>query len=346
LNKVTLEIITNQNEWNDILKEIGVYDFYHTFDYHIIEALGNQTPMLLKYTENDVLIALPLLIRKIENTNYFDATSVYGYVGPISKGLDSNFDNKLFLRELSDYFIKNNVVSVFSRLNPYINHQRTILKNLGELINQGKVVNIDLKLDEITQKANYQKRIRSHINKARKNCVIKNGTSKSDLKEFMTIYYENMEHVKAEKYYYFNEDYFNKIMGSNNFNAELLLVKDLNSGITIAGSLFITTNKIVQYHLSGCKREFLYLNPVKLLIDEMRVIAMQRELKFFNLGGGLGGNDEDSLFRFKLSFSKDFRDFDLWKLIVNQKIYNQLVEDKNINAVTSYFPKYRYLEDN
>jgi lipid II:glycine glycyltransferase (peptidoglycan interpeptide bridge formation enzyme) len=345
LNRVTLEIITDQSEWNGILKEIGVYDFYHTFDYHIIEALDNQTPMLLKYTENDVLIALPLLIRKIENTNYFDATSVYGYVGPISKGLDSNFDNKQFLKELSNYLITNNIVSVFSRLNPYINHQINILKNFGEISNQGKVVNIDLTLDKTTQTAYYQKRIRGHINKARRNFVIQAGTSKTDLKEFRAIYHENMERVGAEKHYFFNDTYFNKIMDSNNFISELLLAKDLNTGMTVAGALFITTNNIVQYHLSGCKREFLYLNPVKFLIDEKRINATKYGLKFFNLGGGVGASNKDSLFRFKLSFSKDFRDFYLWKVIVNQKIYDQLVENNN-SAVTDYFPKYRFLGDN
>ncbi|HYX07003.1 MAG TPA: hypothetical protein VE912_09760, partial [Bacteroidales bacterium] len=86
-NKNNLEIITNPSDWNMLLQEIGHYDFYHTFDYHSVEMLDNEVPTLLKYTERDYIIALPLLIRKIGNTDYYDATSVYGYAGPISKGI-------------------------------------------------------------------------------------------------------------------------------------------------------------------------------------------------------------------------------------------------------------------
>ncbi|MBT8393232.1 MAG: aminoacyltransferase, partial [Bacteroidia bacterium] len=107
-----------------------------------------------------------------------------------------------------------------------------------------------------------------------------------------------------------------------------------------AGSLFVTTNNIVQYHLSGTRFEFSHLTPTKLLIDEMRIEATERGLQFYNLGGGIGGNSKDSLFRFKSSFSKDFKDFNTWNLIVNQTVYNDLVK-KQGKIETSFFPEYR-----
>tara|TARA_R110000737_G_scaffold78879_2_gene110650 strand:- start:391 stop:867 length:477 start_codon:yes stop_codon:yes gene_type:complete len=157
LDKVTLEIITNQDKWNNLLKEIGDFDFYHTFDYHIIEKSESQTPILLKYTESNIVIGLPLLIRKIKNTEYFDTTSVYGYAGPISKGIYVSFDNAIFTKTLIAYFIKNKVISVFSRLNSYINNQKNILINCGEIINQGKIVYIDLGLEDVDQIKNIKK---------------------------------------------------------------------------------------------------------------------------------------------------------------------------------------------
>ncbi len=77
----------------------------------------------------------------------------------------------------------------------------------------------------------------------------------------------------------------------------------------------------------------------------MRIEATKRGMSFFNLGGGLGGKYNDSLFKFKSSFSKDFKDFKLWNLIVNQKRYDELVEKRNI-AETSFFPKYRVGDQN
>lgn len=345
MDKVILEIITTQDKWNGLLMVIGNFDFYHTFDYHIVEKTDNHTPILIKYTENNIVIALPLLIRKISNTEYYDATSVYGYAGPISKGVDVSFNNVLFIKTLVDYFIMNNIVSVFSRLNPYINYQKNILINCGEIVDQGKIVYIDLSIEEVNQIKKYQKRLRTYINKARKQCFISKAESKDDIKEFMAIYYENMERVNATKHYFFSEDYFKEIMESNDFEAEIYLAKNINSGHTMAGCMFVTINKIVHYHLSGCKEEYLDVAPVKLLIDNMRLVASKKELHYFNLGGGLGANHEDSLFRFKSSFSKEFRDFNLWKLIVNEDIYNDLVKINKVTEETAYFPKYRLIEN-
>ncbi len=345
LDNISLEIIKTQDKWNGLLEEIGDYDFYHTYDYHMIEQLDDGFPVMLKYVENEIIIAIPFLIRKIAKTDYYDATSVYGYAGPISKNVTSGFDNSLFLKKLYTYFEEHKIISVFSRLHPYINNQKAILKNCGKLINQGKVVNIDLNLNLYIQNRNYQERLRTYINRSRRKCVLKKLESAEELHEFIDIYHENMRRVNASEYFYFNEDYFTTLLNSTHFKAEILLVKDIKSGKTIAGSLFVTTNNIVQYHLSGTRFEFSHLTPIKLLIDEMRIIATKRGMQFYNLGGGLGGNFNDSLFRFKTTFSKDFRGFNLWNLIVNQNQYDNLVEKRGITE-TSFFPRYRFIDKN
>jgi len=343
LDKITLEIITNPIDWNGVLQEIGDFDFYHTFEYHLIEVKEDETSTLIVYKKDNIIIALPLLVRKIYNTNYYDATSVYGYAGPISKGITSEFNNKLFIEKVMSFFQENKIISVFSRLNPYINYQQDILKNFGSIVNQGKVVNIDLTLDTTIQRQNYQSRLKTQINKSRRHCIIKKADTPKDLRDFIDIYYENMNRVQAEDHYYFNQEYFDKILTSKNFKAELLLALDKDSGVTIGGSLFVTTKNIVQYHLGATKNEFLDVMPAKLLLDEMRIIATKRGRQFFNLGGGLGGVHNDSLFNFKSSFSKYFKDFELWKLIINQKVYDELVESRKTTS-TSFFPKYRFLD--
>ena len=343
LDKITLEIITNPIDWNGVLQEIGDFDFYHTFEYHLIEVIEDQVPTLIVCKNDNNIIALPLLVRKIYNTNYYDATSVYGYAGPISKGITSEFNNKLFIEKVMSFFQENKIISVFSRLNPYINYQQDILKNFGSIVNQGKVVNIDLTLDTTIQRQNYQSRLKTQINKSRRHCIIKKADTPKDLRDFIDIYYENMNRVQAEDHYYFNQEYFDKILTSKNFKAELLLALDKDSGVTIGGSLFVTTKNIVQYHLGATKNEFLDVMPAKLLLDEMRIIATKRGRQFFNLGGGLGGVHNDSLFNFKSSFSKYFKDFELWKLIINQKVYDELVESRKTTS-TSFFPKYRFLD--
>ena len=340
----TFNIITTKKDWDTTLKRIGNYDFYHTYDYHHIELKSYQTPTLLKYSQDDFTIALPLLIQKIEGTSYYDATSVYGYAGPISNNLPNDFDNSEFIERLKLYFKNHQIIAVFSRLNPYINNQKSILNNYGNLTQQGSVVNIDITLNTDIQRQNYQSRLKTHVNKSRRNCDIKKATSKEDVQEFINIYYENMKRVNAEDSYFFDKNYFLEILNSTDFESEILLAIDKQTKQIIAGSMFITTNDIVQYHLSGCKNDFLHLMPIKLLIDEMRLIATERKLHFLNLGGGLGSNNSDTLFRFKSSFSKDFKDFYLWKLIVNKTVYDSLVQNNNVKEDVSYFPKYRFSE--
>jgi len=341
----SLEVITGKKGWDSLLNEIGLYDFYHTYDYHSLSKTENERPILLKYTENGLVIALPLLVRDIKGTDYKDATSVYGYAGPISNSPLYSFDNSNFKAFLLNYFNKNNFVSIFSRLNPFIPAQSKALTNIGSVINKGKVVNIKVNDDIDLQRQAFQSRLKTHINKARRHCEIKEATTDEEFNKFMDIYYENMDRVNAKKSYYFSKSYFQKIVKGDGFKSIVLLAIDIESGTTIAGSQFIISNGIVQYHLSGTKNDFLHLTPTKLLIDEMRLIASKMGLKYFNLGGGLGGRDDDSLFRFKSGFSKDFKDFNLWKLITNKKVYNELVIKRGINTESEYFPLYRYCDD-
>ncbi len=141
-----IEIIDDKNTWDAFLDTFEKCDLYHTYDYHRITKLEEEKPILIKYIEGNKTIALPLLIRKIFDTPYFDATSVYGYPGPLSNDVHESFDNSLFKKELQKLFYANNIVSVFSRLNPYLPCQDICLKSIGEISTIGQVVNIDLNL--------------------------------------------------------------------------------------------------------------------------------------------------------------------------------------------------------
>jgi len=40
-DKTNLQFFTNPEEWNTLLQEVGNYDFYHTYDYHILKMRDN-----------------------------------------------------------------------------------------------------------------------------------------------------------------------------------------------------------------------------------------------------------------------------------------------------------------
>ncbi len=338
---LNIEIIVEKKSWQNLLNKVKFYDFYHTYDYHYLSKSNDEKPILIKYESKGNIIGLPLLLRRIFDTDYFDVTSVYGYVGPIHNNLNAAFDNFNFKNQLNQFFIKNNIISVFSRLNPYICDQDLILKGIGDLVQLGRVVNIDLTKTLDDQRHIFSKTTKRYINKGKKQCSIRLSNSKADVSTFIKLYYENMDRVNAKKGYYFTKDYFDYFINSNDFQTDLLLAIYNETKEIISAAMMIKTNDIIQYHISGTRNDYLHLTPVRLLIDEMRVRGTLEGYQYFNLGGGLG-SVEDSLFRFKSSFSKDFKNFEIWKYIVNQEVYDQLTDQfSDLNAEGDFFPKYR-----
>ncbi|CAZ97892.1 MULTISPECIES: GNAT family N-acetyltransferase [Zobellia] len=344
-----IKIITERNEWNDLIKKVDHCDFYHTYHYHYLSKGDDETPILIHYEEEGTHIILPLMLREIEGTCYKDVTSVYGYAGPLCSTKKLNFDNTNFKNELQKLFLAHKVVSVFSRLHPYIDHQDEILANIGEIYSPGEVVYIDLTLPLDLQRQQYSSRLKTYINKSQKLCSVRKGTSEEDIRTFIEIYYENMRRVNADESYFFSDRYFYQLMLSSFFETELLLCVLNETNEVIGGAMFIKTDEIVQYHLSGHKEEFLHLNAIKLIIDTMRINATEEKYKYFNLGGGKGVKS-DTLFAFKSTFSKNHRPAKFWRYVVNPKVYKELVkmnEDQRCESTndgeSNFFPAYRQI---
>ena len=317
-----------------------MYDFYHTWQYHSIESSGE--PILFVHEFGDNFLALPLIKRKIENTSYFDCTSVYGYPGPISSlpfDLIKREAIVSFKAVLSEYFISSNVVSVFSRLHPLMD-QKLILNNFDGIVNNGQTVYIDLAADIEAIRTNYGHGTSSSIQILRKKgYFVKEADSINEIKHFIEIYYSNMARVNAAPYYFFKEDYFLELLNTSDFNCKLFLV--CLDGKIASGSVITFTSNIMQYHLSGTHSDYYKDAPTKLLIDEVALFGQNIGMKYFHLGGGIGGSN-DSLFKFKAGFSDLYANFFTWRFIANRPIYDNLVlERSKLYVLTDTFPLYR-----
>src|SRR5258705_5935564 len=77
-----------EQEWNDVLAQVARRDFYHLAEYHrLAEERGEGSAHLFAYHDGAYTIALPLLLRPVESDlgeTWSDATSVYGYAGPLA----------------------------------------------------------------------------------------------------------------------------------------------------------------------------------------------------------------------------------------------------------------------
>jgi|SRR5579859_1437957 len=351
----TLLSISEHAAWLSILQEIGQYDFYHLPGYHAMaESRRDGTAHLYVYRDAQHLIALPFLLRRIDSVpglvcvgKLFDATSVYGYAGPIASSLAipadvvSDFQVQLGIT-LKDI----GVISAFSRLHPLLD-QCSLLRGMGEQLPIGMTVSIDLTLPPDEQRAAYRKGHRYDINKLlRLGLECKLDYDCDYLADFVLIYHETMARVSATEGYFFDESYFRQLLMASEINAKLFVC--LKDSVLVAGGIFTLCKGIVQYHLSGTRSAYLSHAPTKLLIDAVRQWANQEEASVLHLGGGVG-SQEDNLFQFKAGFSKRRHEFAVWRWIVQPDLYARVTDAKawwNVqNGVQStepaYFPAYR-----
>lgn len=327
----------NDNEWEDLVRSSFIYDFHHTTFYHKID--NNDTSLMFVVENEKEFVAFPLVLRQIEGTSWFDLTSVYGYGGPITNRNDFELSLEFitfFRNNFNDYCKDNNIVSVFSRLHPLIK-QEVFFSGMGEIVHLNKTVVIDLKLTPEEQKRQYRKSNKSELNQLRrKGFYVEEANNDEDIERFIEIYYETMDRVGASPGYYFSKEYFYSFLKNDFFGNKLLLAKFEER--IIAGAIFTITDKIMQYHLAGTTEEFIRDTPMKLILDEARLLGNDTSQEFLHLGGGVGGSDEDSLFKFKSGFSNLYCQFSVWNYIVNQDIYDQLSQNKED---TAFFPLYR-----
>ena len=340
-----------EQEWKGVLAQVAQHDFYHLAAYHrLAEERGEGTAHLFAHQDGDYTIALPLLLRPVEAAGgeaWCDATSVYGYAGPLAShaGMPASVV-RCFQDALRDALAERRVVAVFSRLHPLIRQTRMI-EGLGDCQPEGATVSIDLTLPREVQRAQYRSSVKTRINKLRRaGLVCLRDSEKRHLTEFTRIYHQTMRRVNAHSSYFFEPEYFTRLASGLGPALELFVVTF--NGAVIAGGLFTICDGIVQYHLGGTCDDFLHLGPMPLIIDTVRLWANEEGARVFHLGGGVGSRD-DSLFHFKAGFSDQRHTFPTWRWVVEPDACRELcdrtarrnVEQGSEWASADYFPQYR-----
>jgi hypothetical protein len=340
----------------DVLERAFQYDFYHLPEYHALaEEQGEGKASLLVYEEGNDLIAVPLLLRPVETIaglarageGWQDATSVYGYAGPIASRPQVPLETlRGFRTALTEALHQQHVVSVFSRLHPLI-AQQAWLSGLGEVVPLGPTISIDLTLPVDAQRAQYRKGHKYDLCRLRRlglTCFHDQEREHKD--EVVQMYLETMERVDAAEEYFFDQRYFERLVSGSPQNVHLFVCQ-LEDQV-ICGVFFLSCNGIVQAHLGGTKTDYLKLAPIKLVIDTARLWATEQGAHVLHLGGGVGAK-EDSLFRFKTGFSNCRHEFAIWRWVLAPQVYDRLCQERTrwgeqrglSLASSDTFPAYR-----
>lgn len=331
-------------EWDKIVRSFIEYDVYWLSGYvKAFQIHGDGEPLLIYYEKNNTRginvvmkrdVALDMHFKgRIESGKFFDFSTPYGYGGWIIEGRDVE---DLF-HAYEHWINENNIICEFVRFHPLIKNHK-YCEQFYNIIQLGEVVHMDLHSpDDIWN--NIVSKNRNVIRKAKKNNIkIYNGRFPEIYKKFQEIYDSTMDKNNAAEYYYFEPEFYMSILEDLPQNAQVFWAEKEEQ--IIAASIILTTNGLMNYHLSGSLREFSSLAPSNLLLYTAAIWGSLNGYQTFYLGGGVGSG-EDNLFKFKKAFYKGkLNHFFIGKKIYNSECYDDLVNMRK-NTESGFFPKYR-----
>ena len=342
---LTVAGTADQAAWHEAVTRATQHDCFHLREYHVVaERRGEGTAQLYIYRDGEHLIAVPLLLRPIDPTRqrgWLDATSVYGYTGPVTSHapLPSSVVSG-FQAALAEELTRRRVVAVFSRLHPLI-EQRETLAGLGECPTHGQTISIDLTLDPEEQEAHYSKSCRRTLRTLRDlGFVGLHDAEKRYLPEFVDVYLETMRRTSADSSYFLDRRHFETL--TRELGPAVQLFVAIQDGTVAAATLATVCDGIVQDYLGGTRTEFLKFSPDRLVVDTERAWATRTGARVFHLGGGVGAR-EDSVFRYKAGFSDRRHTFRTWRWVVRPDVYAELARAASVadEDESRFFPVYR-----
>lgn len=349
-----LELITtNSPLWHNALKRCR-HDAYHLPSFVNIEAQRLEGTGFAIYAEwEKEVFLLPFVKRSIpkelipnEKELWYDATSPYGYPGPIFSGTLSQWEEMKLdvFQVLSNRLFDEGIISLFVRLHPLLNPFDQL--PIGFTKQHGEVYWIDLSapIDELQRMV--RSRFKSYINASiHSGAKVEIDREFQHFDTFIELYNETMKDVGAADWYFFTNEYFHTLKQELGEHLVFVVVK-VQHDVKAAG-LYFECDGIVEYHLSGKKKSDEWAHLTKLMMVHMRDWAKLRGNHFFHLGGGVGAGTQSSLTFFKSGFTKTTSPFYSWRLILDAGKFDQLISrwrelrQEDPDNLDGYFPAYR-----
>ena len=336
--------MSQTKEWDELVRSFANYDVYYLSGYvKAFQIHGDGEPQLFYYNENGLRGIYVYMKRKTAIEGVYDSITPYGYGGFLLEGDDSNENMNALWNAYVDKMKSENIVDNFVRYHPVLANA-VPMKICSDVIDLGKTVSMDLTSEEVIWK-NIHSKNRNMIRKAEKNgIVIKHGQGLELFDDFIKIYNATMDKDNAEPYYYFKPEFYKSIHEDLKDNYEMFWAE--YDGKIIAMSIMIFANGRLNYHLSGSDLQYRNLAPSNLLLYKAAMWGMEKGMKTFHLGGGVGSG-EDNLYKFKIAFNR-FSDcqFSIAKHIFDNEKYDELVaerasRDAGFDKESKFFPLYR-----
>ncbi len=190
-------ISTEDTRWTRAL-EFCDHDVYHLPEY--VDVAGKQEgcqPTAFYAEDREGLILIPLLVRRLPDrldapNSWRDATSPYGYGGPIvSRGCP---DSKVaqFLASFVALCQHEDIISAFIRTHPLIPFPSNSVGAYGKVENEGETVTVDIRLNESLIRAEMEHGHKQRIKKLERVGFSTRIDEWSLLTDFISLYRATM----------------------------------------------------------------------------------------------------------------------------------------------------------
>lgn len=328
--------------WGDLLQAIP-HDFYHLPNYLALEARRlNATPEGLFVRQGDRYFFLPYLIRScapmlpdyISDEAPKDIVSPYGYASALLS--EAAQQSQSFLAEaigaMMRFWRQREFCTAYLRLHPLLYQE---LAALGELELEGlerrevgQTVAIDLSLDDELLQSQFSQRSRETAEQARQAGFTVRWTDTAlELPAFIALYQHTLRQLGLAATEIFEPEYLYGLAQALEGHFHLCFVE--RQGNPVAASFVTETCGIVQCHLTGAKAAMMHDAPSALMMMEICDWAKARDNYWLHLGSGLKGTGTDALYRFNCHFSALSLPVYSLRLVVNERLYNQLIHERS-----------------
>lgn len=308
-----------ENIFESAFRSLGLPPSFHPY-YIAADSRRDKKfePVYFVYENNGKTFYHGFLVGSVPGTKYKDIQSPYGYGGPISTSKDVAFLSKAWA-EYFNWCAENNVLAEFIRFHPLAENWACFK---GELVLDRKTVWMDLSTPDLFD--SYDVRARTAIRKALKEGLsVEWAEGPSQAASFKVLYCEAMARINADASYYFNEEYFERILKWD----RSMLATCKRNGEIVAMAVFLAGDRIMEYHLSASAEAGRKYSATNLIIHEAASRAQRDGFIKLHLGGGTNSDSANSLLFFKSGFSKQQADFKLGKCVHNGEGYESLREE-------------------
>lgn len=274
---------------------------------------------------------------------YYDLITPYGYGGPVLEAVNEEDKKEIlsdFIQEFSEYCKRENVVSEFIRFHPVLGNVRD-LKEWYDTHFIRNTIQTRLNATEDPLMSEYSPSIRRSIRKALQQGVeYKVSINPDNLGKFKDLYFQTMDRNKADKYYYFDEEYFDHCLQL--LRPNLVVVEVTWKDILIAMSLNFVSDGLLHVHLTGSLEEYHSLYAPNILQYALLRWGMENGIKLIHHGGGRTNEPDDKLYLYKKKYGRvQELEFHVGKKVWNQEVYDLLCHDTGVADEHSFFPAYR-----